>query len=305
MENIMQEPFHEGERWVQDITGEKPIADRNGRVITREIMPKAIPFLEEQPYVFVGYPDAQGDMWVSMLYGQTPFVTAQPDAVIIHISEAQRQSPDPLWKVELKQAHFGLLAIDFLGRRRLRVNGSATAAGDAIHLAVRESYPNCPKYIQRRHYSPVSPPEPIQEVSSGQRLTQEQMRLIYEADTLFVSSMHPDSGADVSHRGGKPGFAEVRNGSTVRIPDYPGNSMFNTFGNLKTNPAVGLLVYDFYGHRVLQLTGQARLLLDEQDEEQRAGGTKRFWEIDITRWVQHTVALSLQWEYLDASPFNP
>ena len=56
-------------------------------------------------------------------------------------------------------------------------------------------------------------------------------------DVLFIATAHATRGADASHRGGNPGFIEVLDGKTVRIPDYAGNSMFNTLGNLVVNPA--------------------------------------------------------------------
>ena len=45
-------------------------------------------------------------------------------------------------------------------------------------------------------------------------------------DTLFLTTRHPDRGVDVSHRGGRPGFAEWLDDRTLRLPDYPGNGLF-------------------------------------------------------------------------------
>src|SRR6185503_17409934 len=95
--------------------------------------------------------------------------------------------------------------------------------------------------------------------SSGSGLTPEILAFVRRADTFFVASRGPDGGLDVSHRGGAPGFVESMRDGALRIPDYPGNSMFNTFGNLLRDPRAGLLFADFEHGHVLRLTGRARL----------------------------------------------
>ena len=59
------------------------------------------------------------------------------------------------------------------------------------------------------------------------------------ADTFFVASAHAERGVDASHRGGLPGFVRVLGDRTLEIPDYPGNSMFNTLGNPAADPRAG------------------------------------------------------------------
>jgi len=56
--------------------------------------------------------------------------------------------------------------------------------------------------------------------------------------------MHPGRGADTSHLGGEPGFVRVHRGA-LWWPDYPGNNMFNSLGNIVENPAAALLFFDF------------------------------------------------------------
>ena len=56
--------------------------------------------------------------------------------------------------------------------------------------------------------------------------------------TFFIASVHAERGADASHRGGRPGFVEIRNHSTLAFPDYAGNQMFQTLGNIATRGKV-------------------------------------------------------------------
>jgi hypothetical protein len=51
-------------------------------------------------------------------------------------------------------------------------------------------------------------------------------------------------GADISHRGGLPGFVRVQ-GDELTIPDFRGNRYFNTLGNLIAEPRASLLFIDF------------------------------------------------------------
>ena len=58
------------------------------------------------------------------------------------------------------------------------------------------------------------------------------------------------------HRGGPRGFLRV-DGGDLWWPDYPGNNMFNSLGNLATDPSAALLVPDFGTGRTLHLSGTA------------------------------------------------
>jgi hypothetical protein len=86
-----------------------------------------------------------------------------------------------------------------------------------------------------------------------------QQAWISGADCFFIASHHPQGGADASHRGGRPGFVTVLGSRRLSFPDYPGNNMFNTLGNIDVQPRVGLLFLDFDAGGILQLTGRASL----------------------------------------------
>lgn len=87
------------------------------------------------------------------------------------------------------------------------------------------------------------------------------------ADTCFVASAVPvrddavTQGADVSHRGGRPGFLHV-DGNCLTVPDYAGNLHFNTLGNFHLHPKAGLCFVDFETGDMLLLTGHVDILWD-------------------------------------------
>ncbi|GAA5006029.1 hypothetical protein GCM10025734_45650 [Kitasatospora paranensis] len=79
------------------------------------------------------------------------------------------------------------------------------------------------------------------------------------ADTFFVATAGPDGGVDASHRGGAPGFVEAAGPDELRWPEFAGNAMFMTLGNLELDDRAGLLLPDWETGGGLLLTGRARV----------------------------------------------
>ncbi len=305
----IENPFHEGELQVQKRAGESEEGLRNGRVLADSIMKGGLKFIAQQPMVVLGSVDEQQNIWASMLFGSPGFV-AVPDErrVEFDLSRDGVSEHDPFWNNIQYNLRIGALFLELATRRRLRINGTvARPTLDRLTLDVEVCYPNCPKYIQRREMR-FDAPEQVENALpaiDGGSLSREQIVLISKADTFFVASADPDRGVDASHRGGPPGFVEVVDERTLRIPDYAGNSMFNTLGNFAINPRAGLVFLDFQQNRTLQLTGRSTILWDQDDATNRAGGSNRFWEFEIDRWRESQTHASLRWEFLDYSPHNP
>jgi hypothetical protein len=228
---------------------------------------------EDLPFVVVGSADTRGQLWASLLTGAPGFVRSpDPNRLLIGASPLPG---DPLSESLVAGKPLGLLGIELPTRRRNRANGYvARVAHGVFELAVRQSFGNCPKYIQARaglFMTPAVVPAPSDEHAV---LSAEALDLLERTDTTFIatSSSHPEQGGaqglDVSHRGGRPGFLHTRTDSEatlVTMPDYSGNFLFNTFGNLEVNPRAGLLALDFESGDLLSLTGSARVLWDSPD----------------------------------------
>lgn len=303
-------PFHEGELQVQERTGELEEGRRNGRVFADSIMPGALKFVAQQPMVVLGSIDHEQNIWASVLLGPPGFVTAPDERrVEFDLLRAFIDERDPFWKNIQTEPQVGALFLEMTTRRRLRINGPATRTSpDQLVLQVTECYPNCPKYIQRRQFwveSLIDADAQPRGILEGESLSAEQSASISVSDTFFVTSAHRQRGVDASHRGGSPGFVEVVDERTLRIPDYVGNSMFNTLGNFMANPHAGLVFLDFDRNRTLQLTGRAEIEWDRQDAAGRTGGTQRFWRFRIDRWRESQTHAGLRWEFIDYSPHNP
>ena len=304
-----QQPYHEGELQVQERLGEINEGARNGRAIGDRILAGAVKFIRQQPMALLGSTGAGGDVWASVLFGPPGFLdSADTTRLTVDLADAVRVDSDPFWtNVESRRA-IGVLLIELVTRRRLRINGTLESIGDSrLELAVDQSYPNCPKYIQRRHLKSLKVEEASGETNhqTGTAPTDAHRSVVSAADTFFVASAHPDRGVDVSHRGGEPGFVRWIDAATIRVPDYVGNSMYNTLGNLVVDPRSGLLFFDFERARTLQLTGRAEVQWQLDDPENETGGTKRYWDFRVERWVETALPLSMEWDYIDASPHNP
>jgi len=202
----------------------------------------------------------------------------------------------------------GLLVIDLATRRRLRINGVVDRL-DAwgLELGIWETFGNCPKYIQQRLAidSPGGSRQDPGPVQLGSALDDERRRFIARTDTVFVASVHRERGLDVSHRGGTPGFVHVVADRTVLIPDYTGNSMFTTLGNLALDPRCSLAFVDFERGRILSVTGHAELQFGGEDAAQPTGGTGRYWSCTINRWLEFPLPTATHWTLVERSPFNP
>jgi hypothetical protein len=227
--------------------------------------------------------------------------------VSILTSVVEASPHDPVRSCLAVGRDLGMLAIDLESRRRLRINGSIEdISTDEVSILVHESVPNCPKYIQRRHPHDVSTMTSSRRPEEcGCQIDEERRAFVEHADTAFVGSLHPTRGADVSHRGGAPGFIKVVDATTLRVPDYPGNSMFMTLGNFEVDPRASLAVVDFERGRAVSFSGLARLRFEVENPKHPTGGTGRYWDLTVREWIQFDVLPTVWWELLDASPYNP
>lgn len=296
--------YHPGELSVQERAGVREMAARIGRSIGTSIPPAAWNFLRSQPLVVVGSVDASQRLWASLLTGAPGFLHAvDEDTVRINTRPV---AGDPLNDNLAVNGQVGMIAIEFATRRRMRLNGRAeVGADDSITIKAQQVYSNCQKYIQARRWRgrpPESHSTPV--VQRQSTLAQDQQRWIREADTLFIASHHTEGGTDASHRGGRPGFVRVLNSHQLVWPDYSGNTMFQTLGNIAVNPHAGLLFLDFERGRTLQLTGRARILWDPERIVEFVGA-ERLVEFDVEEAVEIAGAHSLEWRFLDYSPENP
>ncbi len=79
---------------------------------------------------------------------------------------------------------------------------------------------------------------------------------------LCVATADEHGSPDCSYKGGRAGFVQVLDTDTLVIPDYDGNGMYRTWGNVLVNPQVGLLFLDFENQKRMRVNGTARISHD-------------------------------------------
>lgn len=299
----MKPIYHEGELTVQAQAGLQEMASRVGKSIRSTIPLAAQEFLSSQPLAVLSSIDRNGRVWASLLAAQPGFMRAIDERTIW--IQATPATGDPLAENIMVNDQVGMIVIEFATRRRMRINGTAKISSDgSIHIHAEQVYSNCPKYIQARTWESKSESSKQTSVRHFAELTEHQQSWIQNADTFFIASHHKNGGADASHRGGNPGFIQMIDKNTLRFPDYVGNTMFQTLGNISVNPNCGLLFIDFDTGATLQLTGTAKIIWD-QSELKGFDGAERVVEFRASEIIEISGSLPLRWEFKSYSPHNP
>ena len=295
--------YHSGELQVQQKAGVQEQAQDLSGMIKSSIPSVAPNFLRNQQLAIASTIETNGRVWASLLTGKPGFIQVIEEK-IVRIEAAQIPG-DPLYKNLQIRDEIGILVIDLATRGRLRLNGKVQLQTDhSIDVKIEQVYFNCPKYIQLRRLETHSQKSSNPKLQNSQTLSQTQQNWIAASDTFFIASYHPNSGADASHRGGKPGFVKVLDARTLVFPDYSGNNMFNTLGNINVNPLAGLLFIDFELGNTLQITGKASIIWDFE-RVAAFSGAERLVEFKIEQVKVIADASPLHWQFLEYSPFNP
>jgi uncharacterized protein len=301
-------PYHAGEQALQVRAGARDLAERAGRKGIRDHMPdQHRQFFAALSYLFIGSLDRSGRPWASILVGIPGFVRSPHDRRLDVAATPIRS--DPLCGNLWPGAAIAVLGIQLDERRRNRMNGRVIETGaGGFAVGVDQSFGNCAKYIQARSVC-VPADAPSLHSASAPRvemriLSCEAAAIVRRADTFFIATASPHAGRhdpveglDVSHRGGRPGFVDVReeNGcSVITAPDFAGNSFFSTFGNILLNPKAGLLFLDFATGDVLMLTGAAEVVWNAPELEHFPGAL-RFLRVRVDEGLFIAKAVPLRW----------
>jgi predicted pyridoxine 5'-phosphate oxidase superfamily flavin-nucleotide-binding protein len=94
----------------------------------------------------------------------------------------------------------------------------------------------------------------------------EDREFIERLDMFFLATADAAGNPQCSYKGGDPGFVRVIDDSTVAFPNYDGNGMYLSMGNLLVNPHVGMLFIDFVSERPSRLRLNGVASVDGDDE---------------------------------------
>lgn len=317
--------FHPGELQFQHLAGTRGVADELGGGLKSELEPSVSSLFYNLRFAWLSIlspgttcdnspHDDRSRIWVFLLLGTPGFVQIH-NSTLFSIRLDSAMSKDGLLYqniTSMMNTPVSFLAIDFEARRRYRTNGfieSFDRRASALYVKVSEAFGNCPKYIQKRVLTPETEslnPTLRTSVSQSRQLSNSDINTITSSDTFFLGTYYKPTGMDINHRGGQPGFVRVVSSTEIYWPEYRGNGMFQSSGNLQENNRAGATFLDFLTGDVLQLTGRAVVDWDFRDKvniEAACQRVMRFF-IDGVRRSNGPVT-DYRWKVTEYSPYNP
>ena len=140
------------------------------------------------------------------------------------------------------------------------------------------------------------------------RLNGDMRRFVARMEMLFVATADAAGNCDCSLRAGPPGFVRVLDDRTLAYPEYRGNGVMASLGNLLENPHVGLVMYDFLGSTVgLHVNGRAAVV-ENADLARRPGVTREVlddMEAPAGRQPERWVVVEVGEAYIHCSKHVP
>lgn len=144
------------------------------------------------------------------------------------------------------------------------------------------------KQIQSQHES-LDRADRFYKNQMQNHLNEKMLNLIERQDMVFIATSDSNGNCDCSPRFGKPGFVVPPNKYTLAYPEYKGNGVFASLGNIIENPHIGMVFIDFFNTTVgLHVNGRANsYLLNELPKKFLTTINNLSKNIDthIERWV--------------------
>lgn len=300
-------------------------------------------WMSQSPLVALGTIGTDGRVWTTLLGGAPGTATAAADSVLRVKFQTRLESrpaePGDRWTgtdpvlegllydedTDGRGRLVSGLVIDLEHRGRVKIAGrmlggimverlTKTTPSEAdepvdveVNVAVDETLGNCPKYLNKRVITPYESSPRL--ITDSLPLSAEAIALIGRSDTFLISSRHGDHSMDTNIRGGATGFVRVfsnseTEGVTLVYPEYSGNRLYQTLGNITSDRAVGVTFPDFDTGDVLYLAGRAEVLIGDaaQSVLPHSNIAVRI-EIEAVRMVRD--GLAFRGTLLDPSPYNP
>lgn len=294
---------------------------------------QASAMFQRAPLLAFGTLDAQARPWVTLWGGSPGFtetigggavgtstlVDGKHDPVVQALVAGSKGFEKPREREDAKLV--AGLAIDLMTRKRVKTAGrlvgcmvreiedraeSDGATAESRYMIqvvtmIEQSLGNCPKYINQYEIHPVLVSPKL--VAEGASLSDEGQALISASDMFFLSSSTLDD-MDVNHRGGPPGFVRIISPTEIVYPEYSGNRLYQSLGNLQLNPKIGLAFPNYATGDILYITGSAHILAGK-DAADILPGSNLAVKITIqdSRFV--TEGLPFRGTQKTQSPYNP
>jgi predicted pyridoxine 5'-phosphate oxidase superfamily flavin-nucleotide-binding protein len=118
------------------------------------------------------------------------------------------------------------------------------------------------------------------------RLLPRMVEFVHRMEMVFIATADAGGDCDASLRAGSPGFLRVLDDRTLAYPEYRGNGVMASLGNLSENPHIGLLMIDFVEDLIgLHVNGRAHVLDTETFATRYPGHGEQAEGRRVERWV--------------------
>ncbi|KAI0973255.1 hypothetical protein F4678DRAFT_471076 [Xylaria arbuscula] len=261
-----------------------------------------------------GFADARFDPVMQALFAVDK--AGKLDAEKNESDSAERRIVDEEVVRPIERKVMAALSVDLETRDRVKLAGRFLA-GSAVRttpgvanlqmaFAVEEALGNCPKYLNKKHIVPHIPtpelvPGPESSVDNGLPLPREAVELVEKADLFFIARflrISRNNATEANSDGADDG------GLVLVYPEYSGNRLYQTLGNLNEDPVAGIVVPDFDTGNVLYLTGRTTTLVAERAAAYMPRA-KLAVRIDVSEARFVRGGLPFRGSVIDYSPYNP
>ena len=328
----MSNEMHSGEVTIHRLMGVPDEVTRSMPWSLSRLEPRQQQFFSNISILVIGTLDAQGRPWASLLAGSPPGFISSPTRTSVMVN-TEISPYDPLVDnldngfIHDGKRLFAGLGLELSERWRSKISGtiegspqpSLVLSQNYIRLSVTESQENCPKYINARmvSYYRRSPKLRQRHLGSDNVSIDKACREhIGVCDAIFIATRHlgthgrlsgdAEYSMDVNHRGGNPGFVRCSDdGSALYFPEYSGNRIYSTLGNIQTDHVAGVVFPSFTSGDVLYVTGEADVISGEEAEKLMPR-VKVLVRLRITGHVFVERGLNVQQQSeVQFSPYNP
>lgn len=248
--------YHAGQLEVQAEANSRALADRMA-----DWVGPAGEFAERADLLVFAFGGPEGALRFAVVSGAGPLATIE-GASAVRIAAAHAQ--------QFKPGRIGGLAINLAEARRVRLNGNLQLDAHGALLEVDEAFTLCRKYLVRSlaletrvHVGP----EGTEAITFDDPWLAE---LLQKAETSFMATAAPDGSPDVAHRGGPAGFLAFDAASrTLAWPEYLGDGVFKSAGNVRGTGRLALLVPDLESGDAAVFSGRGTYTNERRLREER------------------------------------
>jgi predicted pyridoxine 5'-phosphate oxidase superfamily flavin-nucleotide-binding protein len=164
------------------------------------------------------------------------------------------------------------------------------------------------EHVLQQQYDSADRADAFYDAQMLDHLNERMVRLIQRQEMMFVATADKQGESDCSFRAGLPGFVMILDNQTLIYPEYRGNGVYASLGNVSENPHIGLLFVDFLETTIgLHVNGKADVLDNEQllQRDDIPDAVQEALQVEGGRHPERWVRISVEEAYIHCSKHVP